>query len=486
MTALRWSSRTIVWTFSKASIHCRCPGCGWPLCNSKCSGIKKSIGHSTWECSLLRERRVADLLDRCKTEKDYIDMYEVIAPLRCLLLKQNSKDRWEKLQRMESHNGIRRGIPSLWQRNQRVIVEQIRNRWGIKDFTEEEIHTVCGILEVNCFEIGQNESRARALYDEAYLLAHDCTPNTTHTDDPYSYELFIRVLGSVSAGVPLTLTYAYTLQGTLKRRQHLNEGKFFWCRCARCTDPTEFATYSSALICPKCNNDGLILSTNPLSETATWQCNNCSYVVTGQSMLRLVDTVFRELDDIDSNNAEGFEEFLSKYRNVLHKNHYLCICAKHSLCQLYGRSEGYLIQELSLELLQRKEQYCRDLLEVIDRIEPGLSRLRGLWRLSFPKKNRSIQGFSFWTGLIMYELHAPIMIQATRLFESKKITSDDLRKRLREVVKLLKESQRILSMEPEESSEHSMALAAADALKRIGRIWWLWRRMSCDWVWKMK
>lgn len=70
----------------------------------------------------------------------------------------------------------------------------------------------------------------------------------------------------------------------------------------------------------------------------------------------------------------------------------------------------------------------------------------------------------------MYELHAPIMIQATRLFEAKEINNNDLKKRLREVIRLLRDSEEILSMEPEGSNENIMAIAALDALKRIGKV----------------
>lgn len=70
-----------------------------------------------------------------------------------------------------------------------------------------------------------------------------------------------------------------------------------------------------------------------------------------------------------------------RYRNVLHKNHYLVLSAKHSLCQLYGRSEGHLIQDMSLECLKRKEEYCRELLQVVNHLEPGLTRLRGGFHL---------------------------------------------------------------------------------------------------------
>jgi hypothetical protein len=131
-------------------------------------------------------------------------------------------------------------------------------------------------------------------------------------------------------------------------------------------------------------------------------------------MLLLVDKLFNELDAIDANDIYEYEQFLTKYRNVLHKNHYLFLSAKHSLCQLYGRSENFLIQNMSIEKLKLKEVYCRDLLNVIDKFEPGLSRLR---------------------GVIIYELHAPIMIQATRAFEQKNIDIKEFKRRLKEVRK---------------------------------------------------
>lgn len=160
---------------------------------------------------MLREKRVADHLDR-STPKNLINMYEALAPFRCLLLKQFDKDKWEQLNRMEAHNDIRRAVTTLWNRNQEVVVDQIRNTWGFNEFDEDEIHTVCGILEVNCFEIGQNGARARALYDKAFLLAHDCVANTSHTDNPKTYEMTIRVLRNLNRNEPITLSYAYTLQ----------------------------------------------------------------------------------------------------------------------------------------------------------------------------------------------------------------------------------------------------------------------------------
>lgn len=151
-------------------------------------------------------------MDRSKG-KDLIYSYESITPLRCLLLKQNMPtEGWAQLQGMEAHNEMRKQSGSLWKRNQEVVVDRLRDLWGFKEFSEEEIHTVIGVLEVNCFEIGQNGARARALYGEAFLLAHDCSANTSHSDDPHSYELTVRVIRDVNMDAAITLSYAYTLQ----------------------------------------------------------------------------------------------------------------------------------------------------------------------------------------------------------------------------------------------------------------------------------
>lgn len=171
---------------------------------------------------------------------------------------------------MESHNGIRRNIPSLWNRNQELIVNRIRNQWKYTDYTEEEIHTVCGYLEVNSFEVGQNGCRARALFDEAYLICHDCTPNTIHSDDPNNHNLTVKTAVPIKKGDTITLSYSYILQGTLKRREHLHDSKFFMCTCKRCKDPTELSTHASTLLCPKCTN-GFIMSTDPLNQDAFWK-----------------------------------------------------------------------------------------------------------------------------------------------------------------------------------------------------------------------
>ncbi|XP_038112332.1 SET domain-containing protein SmydA-8 [Culex quinquefasciatus] len=431
-------------TFEVGAKTVRCPTCNWRICSPTCTGL--TTQHSRLECIPLKEHGVAKLLETCSSATQIKLAYEAILALRCLLLKRTAPDRYEKLLEMDAMNERRQQITSLWKRNQETIVQRIRDEWKFEEFSEAEVHTVCGIIEVNAFQIGPTEVHARALYPEAFYIMHDCTPNTTHTDQPGSHELTVRPTRDLKAGEPLTLSYSYTLQGTLKRRQHLCDSKFFWCQCPRCVDPTEFGTHCSTLKCAKCPK-GLVLSSNPLDQDAPWKCKNCPHTIPAQSVTQLLNGLYKELESIGGNNVELFENFLLKYEPILHKNHYLFLSAKHSLCELYGKAPNYLMHELTLDQINRKEYLCRDLLTLADSYEPGLSRLR---------------------GQLMYELQAPIMVKSRYLFETQSITLSQLKQTLKEVARLLKQSAEILGFEPPGSADHEMAVAARNALREMG------------------
>uniref|UniRef100_A0A182MY56 SET domain-containing protein n=1 Tax=Anopheles dirus TaxID=7168 RepID=A0A182MY56_9DIPT len=434
-------------TFDAGSTICRCEVCGWRICSANCHGLTADGLHRQLECIPLRDKAVEKLLTAASTIEQKL-MYEALLTLRCMLLKGVDPARYGRILDMDPLNSVRQAIPKLWNRNHREIVRRIRSEWGFEEFSEEELHTICGVLEVNAFEVGQEPVKARALFPEACLLMHDCTPNTGHTDAPRTHQLTVRVLRDVGAGESLTLTYAYTLQGTLQRRQHLKDEKFFLCRCRRCSDPTELGTNCSALACSNCRR-GYILPVNPLDPTAEWRCQHCPSRMACEAVVLLLDSLSRQLETIGGNDVRGLEAFLAGQATVLHDNHYLMLAAKHSLCELYGKTEGYLVPQLSAEQLKRKETLCRDLLEVADQLEPGLSRIR---------------------GTVMYEMHVPLLIEAGQLFQCGVIQRAELRRRLKDVQRLLRESERILALEPEGSPEYGIAEAAREALKNMGPV----------------
>ncbi|XP_064539705.1 SET domain-containing protein SmydA-8 isoform X2 [Drosophila montana] len=426
----------------------RCPGCGWPLCGASCRGLQqRRHGHTEEECGIYGKRRwlAAELLGESATPDQVRDLYELVLIVRIALLRHLAPDLYAQIRRMESHTAARRENPTLWQHYEQKVVRRLRDDWQL-DVEAAELHEICGILDVNCFEIGQRGAKARTLYPSAFLLAHDCSPNTAHTDDPASYAILLRTSRVVRDQEPLTLSYAYTLQGTLKRRSFIQGGKLFWCQCQRCADPRELGSDCSALVCKSCQL-GSMRATSPLDQSADWACDRCAHRLGAVQLERLLDRINDDLESIDVHDIPALENFLVRYREVLRPNHYLLLSAKYSLCQTYGRIEGYLLPELSPEDIERKERYCREFLAVIDLLEPGLTRLR---------------------GLIMYELHAPIMVLAQLGMQTGQMSRQEFQKRIKEVVKLLKESAHILQLEPPGSSEHEMGRAAADALIKMG------------------
>lgn len=76
------------------------------------------------------------------------------------------------------------------------------------------------------------------------------------------------------------------------------------------------------------------------------------------------------------------ESISKKYRSILHPRHYIHTCVRQALSQLYGRAEGYTLDDLPDLLLERKVELCQELLKVMDIVEPGYTRLRG--KLALP------------------------------------------------------------------------------------------------------
>lgn len=120
----------------------------------------------------------------------------------------------------------------------------------LPDATKETIHKICGIIDVNALEINQ-DAEISALYPTAYLMEHNCVPNTCHSFENVSegYKITIRAALPIQKGDHISTMYTHALWGTQARREHLRETKYFSCTCKRCSDPEELGTNFSALLC---------------------------------------------------------------------------------------------------------------------------------------------------------------------------------------------------------------------------------------------
>ena len=79
-----------------------------------------------------------------------------------------------------------------------------------------------------------------------------------------------------------------------------------------------------------------------------------------------------------------FEAFIKKYEgSILHSNHMLLTNLKYSLSGFYGRLPGYEMEEMNATTLSRKKEICEETLQVLNKIDPGISPRRGMFLFAF-------------------------------------------------------------------------------------------------------
>ncbi|XP_054268705.1 SET domain-containing protein SmydA-8 [Macrosteles quadrilineatus] len=429
-----------------------CSECGWPICGEEC---QKNTAHQQAECTVFK---AAGVRYKPETEEQLSSLngspqFECITPLRVLLQRDRDPERWEaEVKDLEAHTEGRKTDPD-WEIEQVNVVEFLRNKCKLADrFTEDEIHWAIGALEVNAFEIRtQYGFFIRGLYPRTGLMSHNCVANTTHT--VYAGENFrsrVRVTIDVPEGGELTVSYTSSIQSTILRRENLKYSKRFDCDCKRCADPTELGTHLSTLKCTKCDN-GFIMSTNPLDQEAIWKCSHCEFCIRAETLKKIFKMIQSELEQIEAIEEgdikiQETERLLKKYKSVLHPRNVYMMSLRHTLVQLYGRAPGYTFADLPDILLERKIELCRQVLATADVVKPGLNRFR---------------------GLILYELHVPLMLYNRNRYEYGEIKKEEFKKIMDEVVRILEEALRILSLEDPSTPEGMIAVAGAESLAQL-------------------
>ncbi|XP_063243624.1 SET domain-containing protein SmydA-8-like [Bacillus rossius redtenbacheri] len=418
----------------------RCSRCGVvPLCDARC---ERGGGHTEAECSALAARGAP---------RGLLDCSQLVLPLRCLLLRQAPPPdawRWDALLGMEAHLGRRRGT-AVWRSHQAVVDKALQAAGFAGPDDGELVQRLCGVLDVNCFEVRspgaapQEALRLRAVYPRAALMAHDCVANT-HLAVDDRFTLAVHASVAVPRGAPLFFNYAATLQGTAERREHLREGKYFECRCARCRDPSELGTHLSSLLCHRCPHGeeaGMVTAVDPLERDGDWRCGRCGADyrpgLVRTAVARAVDLV----EDVDRGSARDMEALLARLSRSLAPHHHALLELKQSLVAAYRDDPSP-----GRRALARKVELCRDLLPVVKALEPGISRL---------------------AGITLYELQGPLARLATKQFQGGDVDSDGLLATLREAEALLREALGHLVYEPHASPEGALARAAMSELRAL-------------------
>lgn len=113
---------------------------------------------------------------------------------------------------------------------------------------------------------------------------------------------------------------------------------------------------------------------------------------------------------------------------------------------MYGKVDGYALADLPDILLERKIEMSKEILQTLDVIEPGYSRIR---------------------GVTLYELHAPMIFLARSLYESGMIDKKGLRDKLEEAAKILEEASNILCLEADGTPERILGEVAKQSLGQL-------------------
>lgn len=324
----------------------KCSVCNWPMCDSEC---EKADIHKS-ECKVMSDRKY-----KCTVKYQGPDKVEaaycVISPLRVLLMKTTNPMQFENIINLESHLEDRINTPlyMVLRANLSTFILQVLEL----PFDENTILKIASIIDTNSFDIrtADGSKKLRAIYVTASMLNHSCKPNTRHIFLGDEYHLALIATMPIAKGDSITATYTQTLYGTLDRRRHLNVNKCFDCNCERCKDPTEFGTYLGNIYCSVCNGPestpatigAMLISTNPLDETASWKCEKCDHIILAKQMVWGNNALKLDLKKLSKTSTRGFEDFIQKYSQTLHPSNHLVVQAKLALIQIYGNYKGYTL-----------------------------------------------------------------------------------------------------------------------------------------------
>eukprot|EP00096_Caligus_rogercresseyi_P006994 TRINITY_DN2418_c0_g2_i1.p1 TRINITY_DN2418_c0_g2~~TRINITY_DN2418_c0_g2_i1.p1 ORF type:complete len:531 (+),score=146.39 TRINITY_DN2418_c0_g2_i1:103-1695(+) len=439
---------------SRKEPHILCPGCGFPLCSTDCSKLPE---HRDFECTTLQESKY-----RVDPESVWSgrEPYNAISPLRALLLKKKDPAKWDLLWMHMSHNEARSKDP-LWKKGDESIKKHLKAMMATnddEDDMEETVQTLLGIFLVNDFEIevsmddGSEERRTliRGIFALASMPNHSCVANCSHSFSKREggFLMTMKALVDIEAGEEINHSYTEPLDPIIRRQSILRIGKFFQCNCIRCRDPTEMNTFSSALICPSCKKGHLI--PRHVSEiNSKWTCV-CKHSLSPEAVEKITSGAKAEMEALDvSPSISSHEAFLSKYASVLHPDHVYMIDRSYVLGKMYGRMEGYEPDSLSDEQFSRKRELCERVLRVLEVLTPGRTRKK---------------------GMMMYELHLPLVITANRSLQkgpNSGVDPKEIKNNLRSGLDYLRKGLDILKEEPEGSFEHKIYVSSQESVGQL-------------------
>ncbi|XP_059048727.1 SET domain-containing protein SmydA-8-like [Achroia grisella] len=363
--------------------------------------------------------------------------------LRSILKKKTEPEAWEEFMQLETHIEKRKNT-SVWQYYQNTVkfIESL----DLDGVDTNLVQKVCAAVDVNSFDvrgpripvIGCSEI-LRGIYLKTSLMAHDCVGNT-HLSINDNNLLVCHARIDIKKGDIIYFNYTDPLKGTKLRQQHLLVGKYFKCTCHRCLDSTELGTYLSSVLCSECKI-GLV----SMNKNGIWVCNNCKKDYAQTHIDKKIQGCSDKFDVINKKDEKELEEYIRNVSLLLAPNHYLLLEAKQRLA---GVLRDLISRETrpTKKVMRRKLQLCNELLPVIEKLIPGISRTK---------------------AITMYELHAAMVQLARKMFDGREITGLAYMDELLHAETYLKRALEMLFIEPGNSPEGELCAKALEEYRAL-------------------
>ncbi|XP_043517303.1 SET domain-containing protein SmydA-8-like isoform X2 [Frieseomelitta varia] len=195
----------------------------------------------------------------------------------------------------------------------------------------------------------------------------------------YNYEMYVSAAFPIAAGEEITMTYTTLFWDTTLRRQFLSVTKHFSCMCKRCSDPTEFRSRLAALLCASDKCSGELLPQDPLNMTTPWICDKCATIISHQQICSIRSGIAAIVEEVLHKTPREIYRFLQKEFSLLVPwSNYLIVDLKFRIISYYGRNDGEKWEDLTDTELDLKIKFCNELLCLLDTLNCGDCRKRGL------------------------------------------------------------------------------------------------------------
>ena len=314
--------------------------------------------------------------------------YPLVGPIR-LLHAMKDPVQSERLTRLMDHVEEMRKEPGRWAITQEHVIQPLISL-GVAESEEQALRCV-GLFRTNGVQlrgtgVAEGEDavddddlgKVRALFPTMASMSHSCLPNTRIFNSP-GYNMLFRTSRSVSAGEELTICYSQAIGQARERAQDFLDNWFFTCQCPRCKDSSDLGWHSSSWSCEDCGQ----AAPPPIAPQAGGVQCQCGWKVEEEQVVKLEDKLAAQLREGPEDGAEGVrewaEDFLAKAEmGKLHPHHNLAMMVKLRLMKAKATGLGQMM---------RKVEVCREVLAMLEVLQPGLTETRGiaLYEMSAPR-----------------------------------------------------------------------------------------------------